>query len=95
MIYYISKKMLAYKEKYPPLGKTCVALVRATRKCMGILHVKLKKYATRFKMVDRKLFKRSFQGKWLVCIPNKEVKGILLNYHKGELVGHPGGRKLR
>ena len=26
-IYYISKKMLAYEEKYSPLEKTCVALV--------------------------------------------------------------------
>ena len=31
-IYYISKKMLAYEEKYSPLEKTCVALVWATRK---------------------------------------------------------------
>ena len=31
-IYYISKKMLPYKEKYSPLEKTCVALVWATRK---------------------------------------------------------------
>ena len=31
-IYYISKKMLAYEEKYSPLKKTCVALVWATRK---------------------------------------------------------------
>ena len=55
---------------------------------------KLKKYATRFKMVDGKLFKRSLQEKWLVCIPNKEVKGILSDLHEGELAGHPGGRKL-
>ncbi|XP_030940183.1 uncharacterized protein LOC115965132 [Quercus lobata] len=31
-IYYISKKMLAFEEKYSPLEKTCVALVWATRK---------------------------------------------------------------
>ena len=31
-IYYISKKMLAYEEKYSPLEKTCVALVWTTRK---------------------------------------------------------------
>ena len=31
-IYYISKKMFAYEEKYSPLEKTCVALVWATRK---------------------------------------------------------------
>ena len=32
VIYYISKKMLAYEEKYSPLEKTHVALVWATRK---------------------------------------------------------------
>ena len=31
-IYYISKKMLPYEEKYSPLEKTCVALVWATCK---------------------------------------------------------------
>lgn len=40
---------------------------------------KLKRYAIKFKVVDGKLFKRSFQGKWLVCISSKEVKGILSN----------------
>ena len=32
VIYYISKKMLAYEEKYSPLEKICVELVWATRK---------------------------------------------------------------
>ena len=45
-------------------------------------------------MVDGKLFKRSFQGRWIVCIPAKEFNGILLDLHEGELVGHLGGRKL-
>ena len=31
-IYYISKKMLPYEEKYSPLEKTCVALVWVTHK---------------------------------------------------------------
>ena len=31
-IYYISKKMLPYEDKYSPLEKTCVALVWATCK---------------------------------------------------------------
>ena len=31
-IYYISKKMLPYEEKYSPIEKTCVALVWATHK---------------------------------------------------------------
>ena len=55
---------------------------------------KLKKYMTRFKVVDGKLFKRSFQGKWMVCIPTKEVNGVLLDLHEGELIRHLGGRNL-
>ena len=42
-IYYISKKMLAYEEKYSPLEKTYVALVWATRK--------LKHYMLDFKVL--------------------------------------------
>ena len=30
----------------------------------------------------------------MVCIPAKEVNGILSNLHERELAGHPGGRKL-
>ena len=45
-------------------------------------------------MVDGKLFKKSFQGKWLVCIPNKEVKGILFDLHKGEPARYLSGKKL-
>ena len=55
---------------------------------------KLKKYMTRFKVVYRKLFKRNFQGRWIVCIPTKEVNGILSDLHGGEPAGHPGRRKL-
>ena len=54
----------------------------------------LTRYAIGFKMVDGKLLKKSVQGKWLTCIPSKEVKGILSNLHEGEPIGHPGGRKL-
>ena len=32
VIYYITKKILPYEEKYSPLERTCVALVWATRK---------------------------------------------------------------
>lgn len=59
---------------------------------MELARVKI--YATRFKVIDGKLFKKSFQGQWLVCIPNKDVKDILSALHEGELVRHPGGRKL-
>ena len=53
-----------------------------------------KKYVTRFKVVDWKFFKRSFQGRWMVCIPTKEVNCVLSDLHEGEPAGHPGGRKL-
>ena len=46
---------------------------------------KLKKYVTRFKVVD---------GKWMVCIPTKEINGIFSDLDEGDPVGHPGGRKL-
>ena len=59
---------------------------------------KQKKYATRFKMADGWLFKRIFQGKWLVCIPNKEVKGILQicmrESHQDTLVAKSYGKWL-
>ena len=29
----------------------------------------------------------------MVCIPTKEVSGVLLDLHEGELAGHPSGRK--
>ena len=55
---------------------------------------KLKRTVTRFKVVDEKLFKRSFQWRWMMCIPTKEVNGVLLDLHEGEPVGHPKERKL-
>ena len=30
----------------------------------------------------------------MVCIPTKEVNGILSYLHEGELAGHPGGKNL-
>ena len=44
---------------------------------------RLKKYVTKFKVVDRKLFKRSFQRRWMVCIPGKEINGVLSDLHQG------------
>ena len=36
-------------------------------------------------------FPREMDG---VCIPAKEVNGVLSDLHEGEPVRHPGGRKL-
>ena len=60
----------------------------------GIQREKLRRYVTRFKVVDGKLFKRSFQGRCMLCIPAKEVNGVLSYLHEGEPAGHPGRRKL-
>ena len=55
---------------------------------------RLKKYVTKFKVVDRKLFERSFQRRWMVCIPAKEINGVLSDLHQGEPTRHPDRRKL-
>ena len=60
----------------------------------GLKGEKLKRYMTRFKVVERKLFKRSFQGRWMVGIPTKKANGVLLNFHEGKLARHPGGRRI-
>ena len=55
VIYYISKKMLLYEEKYSPLEKTCVALVWATRKLRHyMLAFKVFLIARSFKVFDGK-----------------------------------------
>ncbi|XP_075645297.1 uncharacterized protein LOC142616304 [Castanea sativa] len=69
-IYYISKKMLPYEEKYSPLEKTCVALVWATRK--------LRQYMLAYKVL---LIARINPLKYLMEIPvqvGKTAKWVLL-----------------
>ena len=69
-IYYISKKILAYEEKYSPLEKTYVALVWATRK--------LKHYMLDFKVL---LIARMDPLKYLMDKPmhdGKTTKWVLL-----------------
>ena len=69
-IYYISKNMLAYEEKYSPLEKTCVALLWATRK--------LKHYMLAFKIL---LIVRMDPLKYLMEKPvqdGKTAKWVLL-----------------
>ena len=70
VIYHISKKMLAYEEKYSPLEKTCVALLWATRK--------LKHYMLAFKIL---LIVRMDPLKYLMEKPvqdGKTAKWVLL-----------------
>ena len=62
-IYYISKKMLAYEEKYIALEKNCVELVWATRK--------LKRYILAFKVL---LIARMDPLKYLIEKPVQDGK---------------------
>ena len=69
-IYYISKKMLPYEEKYSPIEKTCVALVWATHK--------LRHYMLAFKVL---LIARMDPLKYLMEKPmqdGKKAKWVLL-----------------
>ena len=69
-IYYISKKMLPYEEKYSPLEKTCVALVWAT--------CKLRHYMLAYKVL---LIARMDPLKYLMVKPvqdGKTAKWVLL-----------------
>ena len=69
-IYYISKKMLPYEEKYSPLEKTCVALVWAT--------CKLRHYMLAYKVL---LIARMDPLKYLMEKPmqdGKTAKWVLL-----------------
>ena len=62
-IYYISKKMMAYEEKYTALEKTCVALVWATQK--------LRHYMLAFKVL---LIARTNPLKYLMEKPMQDGK---------------------
>ena len=78
-IYYISKKMLAYEEKYSPLEKTCVALVWSTHKLrhymlafkvLLIARMGLLKYLMEKPMQDGKM------AKWVMLLPKFDIKYV-------------------
>ena len=79
VIYYISKKMLAYEEKYSPLEKTHVALVWATRKLrhymlafkvLLIARMDHLKYLMEKPMQDGKI------AKWVLLLSEFDIKYV-------------------
>ena len=79
VIYYISKKMLAYEEKYSPLEKTHVALVQATRKLrhymlafkvLLIARMDHLKYLMEKPMQDGKI------AKWVLLLSELDIKYV-------------------
>ena len=92
MIYYISKKMLAYEEKYSPLEKTGLALVWATQKfrhymlafkVLLIARMDLLKYQMEKPMQDRKI------AKWVLLLSKFDIKYLTQKSIKGkEIADH-------
>ena len=85
-IYYISKKMLAYEEKYSPLEKACEVLVWATRK--------LRHYMLAFKILLiarldplKYLMEKPVQdgkiAKWVLLLSEFDIKYVTQNSMKG------------
>ena len=66
--------MLAYEEKYSPLEKTCVALVRETHK--------LRHYMLAFKkpLQDGKI------AKWVLLLSKFDIKYVTQKYVKGRAI---------
>ena len=78
-IYYISKKMMPYEEKYSPLEKTCVALIWATRKLrhymlaykvLLIIRMDLLKYLMEKPVQDGKT------AKWVLLLSKFDIKYV-------------------
>ena len=78
-IYYISKKMLAYEEKYSPLEKTCVALVWVTRKLRHyMLAFKVLLFARMdpLKYLMEKLAQDGKTAKWVLLLSEFDIKYV-------------------
>ncbi|XP_073017906.1 uncharacterized protein [Primulina eburnea] len=55
---------------------------------------KIKRQAPRFVLLNAILYKRSFQGPLLKCLPEKEVDYVLREIHEGCCAEHLGGMSL-
>ena len=89
VIYYISKKMLAYEEKYSPLEKTRVALVWATRKLrhymlafkvLLIVRMDPLKYLMEKPVQDGKI------AKWVLILSKFDIKYVTQKFVKGRAI---------
>ena len=81
-IYYISKKMLPYEEKYSPLEKTCVALVWVTHKLkhyMLAYKVLLIAKMDPLKYLMVKLMQVRKTAKWVLLLSEFDIKYMIQN----------------
>ena len=78
-IYYISKKMLPYEEKYLPLEKTCVTLVWATNKlkhCMLAYKVLLIARMDPLKYLMEQPMQDGKTAKWTLLLSEFDIKYV-------------------
>ena len=89
VIYYISKKMLAYEEKYSPLEKTCVALVWVTRKLrhyMLAFKVLLIARMDPLKYLMEKPVQDGKMAKWVLLLSEFDIKYMTQKFVKGRAI---------
>ena len=89
VIYYISKKMLAYEEKYSPLEKICVALVWATRKLrhyMLAFEVLLIARMDPLKYLMEKPMQDGKTAKWVLLMLEFDIKYVTQKSVKGRAI---------
>ena len=56
---------------------------------------KVRRIASRYWLLaDRKLYRRSFGGLYLLCLHPRKVNGVLTELHEGVCSSHVGGRLL-
>ena len=88
-IYYISKKMLPYEEKYSPLEKTCVALVWATCKLrhnMLAYKVLLIARMDPLKYLMEKPVQDGKSAKWVLLLLEFDIKYVIQKSMKGRVI---------
>ena len=88
-IYYISKKMMPYEEKYSPLEKTCVALVWATRKLrhyMLAYKVLLIARMDPLKYLMEKPVQDGKTAKWVLLLSKFDIKYVTQKSMKGRTI---------
>ena len=88
-IYYISKKILPYEEKYSPLEKTCVALVWATYKLrhyMLVYKVLLIARMDHLKYLMEKPMQDEKSAKWVLLLSEFDIKYVTQKFVKGRAI---------
>ena len=88
-IYYISKKMMPYKEKYSPLEKTYVALIWATRKLrhyMLAYKVLLIERMDPLKYLMEKCVQDRKTAKWVLLLSKFDIKYVTQKSMKGRTI---------